>query len=88
LLDRLGDRFTVLTINADAPAGFAVEGLELDVVSIGGGDDATGAIANRYLGDNDAAVYLIRPDQHVAARWPAFDAADIDVAVQRVLGKA
>jgi 3-(3-hydroxy-phenyl)propionate hydroxylase len=58
------------------PEGGAVEGLR--VVA-----DIEGLAARRY--DAEAgAVYLVRPDQHVAARWRVFDAA----AVQRALARA
>jgi 3-(3-hydroxy-phenyl)propionate hydroxylase len=33
-------------------------------------------------------VYLIRPDQHVCARWRQADAASIEKALARATGKA
>lgn len=41
-------------------------------------------IRARYLGDAEHAVYLIRPDQVVAARWVDMDAPAIEAAVQAV----
>ena len=35
----------------------------------------------RYLGDAARALYLIRPDQVVAARWTAADAAAVRAAL-------
>lgn len=32
------------------------------------------------------ADYLIRPDQHIAARWPTFDASAIHEAIARATG--
>ena len=87
LLDSLGDRFTLLAINADAPDGLSEDGIAVTRLSLTDKDDATGALAARYLGDAPAAVYLIRPDQHVAARWPAYDAADIRAALRRATGQ-
>ena len=50
-------------------------------------DDPSGAIAVRYLGDTPCGIYLIRPDQHVAARWARASAADIRSAVSIATGK-
>jgi 3-(3-hydroxy-phenyl)propionate hydroxylase len=47
--------------------------------------DAQGLIAKRYDGQ-PGTVYLIRPDQHVAARWRLFDAEAVQAALQRCLG--
>lgn len=88
LLDKLGDRFTVLTIDADAPGNLTGPNAQMDVVAISAYDDPSGAIADRYLGQNTSAVYLIRPDQHVAARWTEFDTDAVARAVDRALGGA
>lgn len=88
LLDKLGDRFTVLTIDADAPGNLTGPNAQMDVVAISAYDDPSGAIADRYLGQNTSAVYLIRPDQHVAARWTEFDTDVVARAVDRALGGA
>jgi 3-(3-hydroxy-phenyl)propionate hydroxylase len=83
LLDGLGDRFTLLTINTDAPATLTESGITVTRLALTDQDDATGALAARYLGDAPAAVYLIRPDQHVAARWPTYDATAVCSAIRR-----
>ncbi len=87
LLERLGSRFTLLAIGADVPeqideGGVAAVRLALDAAS-----DPTGAVRERYLGEAPSAVYLVRPDQHVAARWPAFDEAAVRAAIRRATGK-
>lgn len=45
-------------------------------------EDYAGRFAERYDAE-PGTVYLIRPDQHVAGRWRAFDAARIREAVAR-----
>ena len=44
--------------------------------------DTRGRFAQRYDAQ-DGTVYLVRPDQHVAARWRKFDGKQIQAAVQR-----
>ena len=43
-------------------------------------EDYTGRFAERY-DSTPGSVYLIRPDQHVAARWRAFDASRVKAAL-------
>jgi 3-(3-hydroxy-phenyl)propionate hydroxylase len=45
-------------------------------------EDPRGIAAQRYDA-KPGTVYLLRPDQHVAARWRSFDAAKIKAAVAR-----
>ncbi len=83
LLKKLGDRFTLLTVGAEAPEALDVDGIAVDRLAL----EPTEAVAARYLGDATSAVYLIRPDQHVAARWPSFDETAVRAAVARAIGK-
>ncbi|MFJ4290778.1 FAD-dependent oxidoreductase [Cupriavidus sp. NPDC089707] len=46
--------------------------------------DADGLAARRYDG-RPGTCYLIRPDQHVCARWRAFDAGAVQAALLRAL---
>ena len=85
LLDRLGGRFQALAIGAEIPRQLDVDGLVVEGLSLRARAD--GALARRYLGGAAQAIYLIRPDQHVAARWPAFDPAKIAAALRRATGK-
>jgi 3-(3-hydroxy-phenyl)propionate hydroxylase len=50
-------------------------------------NDATGALAERYLGQAPSAVYLIRPDQHVAGRWDRYDESAIRAALRKACAK-
>ncbi|GGD38659.1 FAD-dependent oxidoreductase [Sinisalibacter lacisalsi] len=87
LLDRLGGQFTLLTIDAEAPDQIEEDGITATRLALSAKDDPTGALAARYLGDAASAVYLIRPDQHVAARFPEYDEAQVRQALRRATGK-
>ena len=50
-------------------------------------DDPGGTLRDRY--DLHAGgVYLIRPDQHVCARWRALDAGAVEAAWRRAKGQS
>ena len=86
LLDKLGDKFTLLTINVDAPEKLTVDGVEITNLPLTT-EGANPALAERYLCSAPSAVYLIRPDQHVAARWGKFDEKSVAAALRRAIGK-
>jgi 3-(3-hydroxy-phenyl)propionate hydroxylase len=73
LLDRLGRGFVLLS--------FGEVSSTLPTV-VADGD----VLAQRYDG-RPGTCYLIRPDQYVAARWRQFDAAKVEAALQRSLGR-
>jgi 3-(3-hydroxy-phenyl)propionate hydroxylase len=72
----------------EAVVALAGEAIPCRVVQVGGGaapgvtviGDAEGLVARRYDGRH-GTVYLLRPDQHVAARWRAFDAEKVRAAI-------
>lgn len=64
------------------PAGLATPVLQ---VASGSLQDTEGRLQERYDG-KAGTIYLLRPDQHVAARWRAFDAIKIARAVKRCIG--
>lgn len=70
LLSRLGGRMSVLAIGQPAPDG--IDALEIE---------ATPEIGARYLGEADHAIYLVRPDQVIAARWTQADAGAIEAQI-------
>ncbi|MEO0830783.1 MAG: FAD-dependent oxidoreductase [Pseudomonadota bacterium] len=80
LLDHLGRGFVVLAIGAVAPDVRRAEALSI------GSDQVSPELAERYLGDAPSAIYLIRPDQHVVARWSHVDARGIEDAIETALG--
>ena len=87
-LHAIGDRFAVLTTAADAPATLDIEGEAVPVLTVGRDlVDTQGLLARRY-DLKPGTTYLFRPDQHVAARWRAFDPAAIGAAMTRAMGKA
>ena len=85
LLDRLDGRFHLLTIDAEAPEAVTAQGVVVPRLAL----TARGhpELAERFLGGAQAAVYLIRPDQHVAARWARYDAAAVKAALAHALAQ-
>jgi 3-(3-hydroxy-phenyl)propionate hydroxylase len=81
--DQLGGDFHVLSLNCDSPQA-SVNGIGAKPLSFSTRDNPL--LHERYLGDADAGVYLIRPDQHVAARWLHPQPEDIRAAMCRAMG--
>ncbi|TLP48278.1 FAD-dependent oxidoreductase [Cohaesibacter sp. CAU 1516] len=82
LIHCLGDGFTLLVFGLDSEPVDA--GPFTPTILIEGKDfvDVEGLAADRYDGRKGAA-YLIRPDQHVVARWRTFDPEAIRKAISR-----
>jgi len=72
LSNALGGRMVVLSLGCKLPEIDGAESLSPEI---------TDAIRARYLKDAPSAVYLIRPDQVVAARWPYADPAAISKTI-------
>ncbi len=78
-----------------AVAAARLQGVPLRVVAIGaarpvaGADvtlaDTDGRCRQRYGVEADGAAYLLRPDQHVCARWLTLDAARLNAALRAAL---
>ena len=83
LLDHLGNNFTLLLIDPEAPAQTDTS---LEVLSLSTNSDPTGLLKERYLGTAPQAAYLIRPDQHVAARWTQLDENALASALAKATG--
>ena len=86
LLDRLGDQFQLLAIGVDVPATLEEGGITIESLSLAA--DESPEVTARYLGDAKSAVYLMRPDQHVAARWIDYDEAAVRAALKTATSNA
>ncbi|MEY4748954.1 MAG: hypothetical protein RIQ60_1168 [Pseudomonadota bacterium] len=86
LLRRLGgEHFTALVFGGDAGTDAAIQSgaeglLPVGVIHL----PADGLAAQRYDA-RPGTVYLLRPDQHVCARWRKVAAADVAQALRRAL---
>jgi 3-(3-hydroxy-phenyl)propionate hydroxylase len=90
LLRQLGSGFTLLAAGAVAvePTQVDGRGLPLTVLRIGMElGDPEGLVARRY-DLRPGTAYLLRPDQHVCARWRSPDAAQVNAAIRRALALA
>ena len=102
-LDCLRDGFTLVVFGADSSpslrdlAALAEDPIACRSILVGTSEakppkgvtrigDLTGALAERYDAKPGTA-YLFRPDQHVCARWRAFDAGRVRAAVARASGQ-
>jgi 3-(3-hydroxy-phenyl)propionate hydroxylase len=90
LLDYLGGEFVVMSFGTPAPVRPGVRALVIASEQVAGMEtlfDVNGLVAQRY-GGRDGAAYLIRPDQHVAARFAEPTADKIAAALARARGEA
>ncbi len=85
LLERVGIRFVLLVAGIPIPHELRAVP-DLDVLELGVDlTDVSGNVARRYdlVG---GGAYLLRPDQHVAARWRRIDASEVRHAMRTALG--
>lgn len=73
LLNKLGEHFTLLAVGINAPE------VGLPVINL----PSEGLARERY----GQAIYLVRPDQHVAAAWQDPTTDDISSALKRATGE-
>jgi 3-(3-hydroxy-phenyl)propionate hydroxylase len=81
LLERLGDRFVVLTDGWD---GDGVS--EAEVLDLSDEDNDDLELLRRRYDLHPGSAYLIRPDQYVAARWRKPVANEVAQAIGRAKG--
>jgi len=87
-----GQQFTALVFGAGEAAERSAEALKgsdrpLHIVRVQG-TTPEGALAIQRYDAQPGTVYLLRPDQHVCARWRQPAAANIRAAIDRALAKA
>lgn len=87
LLNQLGNDFVLLCINTHGPDELEESGIKVRTLHISETDDLDGEIKKRYLGDAPSAVYLVRPDQHVAARRETYNENLVRAEIRRAIGK-
>ncbi len=85
-----GARFTALVFGDGPAARRSLQALAeadepVEVVRVPGGEG--GALAAARYGARDGTTYLLRPDQHVCARWRAPSAGALRAARRRALGE-
>ncbi len=87
LLEQLTGGFVLLALGVDVEPVDA-GAFTPKVVSLGKDfEDTEGLVSERYDAA-DGAVYLIRPDQHIAARWRGFDAESVKAAIAKATAGA
>lgn len=86
LLNKLGAQFTLLCINCDAPAAAIDDNIDVMALELSTKGRADSSLAKRYLGEKQTAMYLIRPDQHIVARWQHASDDMIRDALQIAIG--
>jgi len=86
LLESLNGGFLLLGLGIDVPEETALHGIPLKGLNYPANEIGQ-ELRQRYLGEADRAVYLIRPDQHVAARWKTLDWDAVAAALSTALGK-
>ncbi|PZQ66672.1 MAG: FAD-dependent oxidoreductase [Variovorax paradoxus] len=85
-----GARFTALVFGDGPAAQRSLQALAeadepVEVVRVPGGEG--GELAAARYGARDGTTYLLRPDQHVCARWRAPSAGAVRAARRRALGE-
>ncbi|MFZ1387832.1 MAG: FAD-dependent monooxygenase [Thiolinea sp.] len=97
LFDHLGAAFHLLYFTdqtvpesiSQQVADLEKQGVPIKLLSIGSGQnlaDNTGHFAKRYDAQS-GTTYLVRPDQHVCARWKNFTAEHVNAAIYQALGQ-
>jgi 3-(3-hydroxy-phenyl)propionate hydroxylase len=98
LLGYLDQGFTLFcfgpAVTAEAIPALGRDAIPCKVVQVGRApaagacviEDTEGLVARRYDA-RPGTCYLLRPDQHVCARWRAFDLGAVRAAIARAVGE-
>lgn len=85
LLDFLqANQFYLLGLNVEI-SDLEIDGVRVHAVNLAANKNENPELAERYLSDQSQAVYLIRPDQHIAAIWKHADTAAIKAGIKKIL---
>jgi len=82
LLNSLAGNFTLLFIGNAKPEGEQIPD-RVAVVEL----KPSEFLRQRYLGEESSAVYLLRPDQHIAARWTRYSSQAVSAAISSELAQ-
>lgn len=83
LSEQIRGQFQILAINCDF-SDINFGNLTVHVTSVS--TDSFSFLADRYLKNEKSAVYLIRPDQHIAARWIKPTVSQVMAALSTAIG--
>lgn len=84
-LNQIGGDFVLLCFGCAPVSPVRFGRVEAKILVVGRDiEDSAGELARRYDAQK-GTIYLIRPDQHIAARWRAYDEAKASRALARAL---
>ena len=87
LLQTLLSEFSLLALNLSVEQSAFNADLALNLITLDTSDGLNQKLGERYLGDAQSAIYLIRPDQYISARWTEFEEMAIKNALSAALGQ-
>ena len=82
LSDISSHNFHILAFGIDTPELLGVSGMMVEITQIHVEEPS---VSETYLGEANKAVYLLRPDGHVAARWGEYDPHAIQQVINRFM---
>ena len=87
LLQTLSGGFSLMALNVSVEHIASKGSLALNLIIFDTLNGQNQKLGERYLGDTQSAIYLIRPDQYIASRWTECDEKAIKHAMSAALGK-